>query len=432
MTLGTHHELDELGGGRFRHTQHLRPIAYHNGDGVLRRIVNDWVDGDQDSPHVVSDAPMRVRADGVGRRNIYPIPGNDEVYISVGRPWYQPSTWQTAPMNALTRQGNRLQSINTNYNLYLDHAGHFAKLGILLKGGFVPPNSRFAFPVSLVGLTRQGNTILHNGQPVMTLRRPVVYDWQNPDDERDITFNFGSFGSQTGVIFNLPDLTGMGLPLVDPTLTLQPGAADGLDTHTSEGNPTSNFGTNTAMQTNSLAGSRLRFLLKFDLSSLVGATVSSSVLSLWNTTLTANTRVIELYSILAANSGWTEGGATWNYALASSIRWAGDTGADGGADAGCTVAGTDHNGTLLGSFSYVGNDPIGTRYDVTLSASQVQAWVNGANYGMVSHRTSSNTISFATSDNATAANRPQLVTDYTLPAVAGRRLFTPAIPGIFG
>ena len=43
-------ETEELGGGRFRLTQHLRPIAYDDA-GTLRRIVSDWGDsGIQERP----------------------------------------------------------------------------------------------------------------------------------------------------------------------------------------------------------------------------------------------------------------------------------------------------------------------------------------------------------------------------------------------
>lgn len=436
--LATHYERESLGNGRYRHTQHLRPIAYQGGDGILRRIVNDWVDGDQDSPHVVSSAPMRVRADGVGRRNIYPIPGNDEVYISVGRPWYQPvGGWQVAPMNQLTRAGNRLQSINANYNLYLDHAGHFAKLGILLKGGFVPPNSRFAFPVSLVGLTRQGNTILYNGQPVMTLRRPVVYDHANPEDERAITFNFGTFGSQSGVIFNLPDMTGMSQPIVDPTLTLQPGAADGMDTWLTANRPNNNAGVSNLLIIggDGIVNQPLRSLLKFPVTDIPGGmTINDGMLTLYCVSEAATTDYgIGMHRSLVQ---WYEGNSndavpgagidasTWNNRNHNGpVAWTGGAGGGSGSDYAATATATT---TITGT---------GTTFDWDVTA-DIAAWYTGTatNHGWFSITPDENTIDsrkrLAASDGATASQRPKLVIEYTLPA--GRRIFASAFAGAFG
>lgn len=49
--LNAYAEIDELGGGQFRHTQHIRPIAYLQ-NGLYRRIVNDFVTGDANWPLV--------------------------------------------------------------------------------------------------------------------------------------------------------------------------------------------------------------------------------------------------------------------------------------------------------------------------------------------------------------------------------------------
>ena len=37
---GTHHDLDELGGGRFRLTQYLKPVRYETAGRVLMPITN--------------------------------------------------------------------------------------------------------------------------------------------------------------------------------------------------------------------------------------------------------------------------------------------------------------------------------------------------------------------------------------------------------
>lgn len=425
---------EDLGGGFFRTVLGLRPVNYLSG-GVYLPINNTWVDGDQDSPHIVEAAPLRVRADTVGRRNFYPIPGNDAAYISVGRPWaIIGGTWQPAPMNPLQRQGSRLQSINTNYNLYLDQAGYYAKLGILLKNGFVPTNNRFGFPVDLVGLTRTGNTLFHNGQPVLKLKVPVVYDWQNPDDVRPITFNFTSFGGQTGVVFILPDLTGMGLPLVDPTLTLQPGAADGVDTYIQENLATFNFGTATTLQVGqgATAGSKRRAQLRPDISALpAGATLTAASLTLHCVAEDAATDYnVGVHRALTAffegiRNGATpsEDGSTWNLRNHNgSVAWAG--GAGGGS-------GSDYAASATATVAITG---AGADFVFNVLA-DIQAWYTGTtNNGWWfvngSEGTTSSRKNFDSSDGATAGDRPELAITYSL--AAGRRVFTPAIPGIFG
>jgi len=201
-------------------------------------------------------------------------------------------------------------------------------------------------------------------------------------------------------------------------LTLQPAAAAGIDNYTIESNPSNNFGTDTVIKTRTDATFRRIGLLKFDVSSIAGQTVNSATLSLWNdSTATAN-RDFELNSILSANSAWTEAGSVWNFELASSDRWAGDTGGDGGTDAGCSVSGTDWNAVALGTFSYTANDPAGTEHQCSLTVSQVQDWVDGNNYGFVLRlTTAAQSFDFRSSDHATAGNRPKLVIDYGVAAI---------------
>lgn len=418
--LFSHGQHDDLGGGQFRTTLGLRPVNYLSG-GVYLPIANNWIDGDQDNPHVVSTSPLRVRADGAGRRNLYPIPGNDTVYISIGRPWYQPGGvgWAIVPLNPLERANNRLQSINGNYNLYLDHAGHYAKLGILLKNGFVPPNSRFAFPAELVGLTRQGSTILHNGQVVMTIRPPVVYDWQNPDDVRPITFQFTNFGGQPGVIFNLPNLAGMGLPLVDPTLTLQPGAGDGKDAFIQNVSTTANNGAATIWDTgeDNAAARVRRAFIQFDLSSIpAGATVVSSTFSPYLTAeFSDNATTLRLYRMIRA---WVEGTGN-NSASGDGVTWITYDGVNNWTAAGGFDP-ADCEQTGIGSRAFSATETLNEFKDFVLTPSAVQAWISGAftNNGLMLKADTelNNLYRFASSDHATAAIWPKLVTEYTLPA----------------
>src|SRR3990172_8574943 len=195
---------------------------------------------------------------------------------------------------------------------------------------------------------------------------------------------------------------------IDPTLTTQPDATAGIDSFTRENDPTSPTPTNISWSTNPAATNRRFNLAKFtDVDTIPdGSTVTAATLSIWNTSV--GSRSFTLNSILAANSGWVEG-LTWNYAAPSTIRWAGDAGSDGGTDAGCSVSGTDWNASALATFSTAG-EAAGTEYPISLDITQVQAWVDGGNYGILQRRTDAANVNFdfRSSDHTTAAERPEL------------------------
>ena len=171
-------ERESLGGGRYRSTIHLRPIAYLE-DGVYVRSVHDWADGDVTLPHLVTRAPLMCGVAVDGMRRIYPTRELDR-YLEIGAPYVKPAgSWVKVAMGAATRAANRITWHRAEADLSIVHAGHYVKLEIELLGGYVPPNSQFAFPVGLTGLTRSGSAILRDGVQVMSLRAPHVYDAAN-------------------------------------------------------------------------------------------------------------------------------------------------------------------------------------------------------------------------------------------------------------
>jgi len=190
------------------------------------------------------------------------------------------------------------------------------------------------------------------------------------------------------------------------TVTLQPSTGD---SQLSQGAATTNFGTATTIQVASQSGSQnKRILVKFDLSSIpANATINSANLTLFMTTAPSNNRT---YNAHRMTRDWTESQVTWNIAQ-TGTNW--------------TTAGGDYNGTATTSTT------TGTTNNVSLTwniQADVQAWVNGtSNYGtLIKDGTESSatarTATFASEENATSANRPQLVIDYTAP-------FTATLPG---
>ena len=200
-----------------------------------------------------------------------------------------------------------------------------------------------------------------------------------------------------------------------PTLTLQPGPTEGQDTDVYEGSPNTNYGTITTLGVRGFSGARNNILLKFDLSTLVGMTITSATLYLYGVGGLDGSGYVR--RILPANSGWTEG-ATWNYADGSAIRWAGDAASNGGSDAGCTQSGVDYSATPMGTISLT-VDPVGTENSLVLNATEFAAMV-AANHGMVIRDSSGGAVAkqVASSDyTAVTARRPKLVVEY---AYAGR------------
>jgi hypothetical protein len=206
------------------------------------------------------------------------------------------------------------------------------------------------------------------------------------------------------------------------TLTLQPDGAAGIDTHVRQNSANTNYATYQYEEACGYTGSKEHAFFKFDLSSLSGVTISDATLYLYGVG-GGNSNTLNIYRVLAASGGWTEANATWNYAVASSTRWAGDTGNDGGADAGGGVSGTDHSGTLMGTASF--SATAGAETSFALNVTEFAAMV-AANYGIIvkSGVTSYTVMQMASSDNATAARRPKLVVDYT-PAVTFRPWYAP-------
>lgn len=202
------------------------------------------------------------------------------------------------------------------------------------------------------------------------------------------------------------------------TLTIQPSAVAGIDTYLSRGAVDTNYGTGVTMAIRNIATTSARVtLIKFDLSGLpVGAVIISRTLYLYLGIAQSGGSVdATIHRILDANSAWTEAGATWNYAVASSIRWAGDAGGDGGADAGCSVSGIDYSAVQMGSFSVTDGDLVGKEYVISLGAEEFASMLV-SNNGLIILTASvyAGNTSFASSDHSTSGYHPKLVIDYVL------------------
>lgn len=206
-------------------------------------------------------------------------------------------------------------------------------------------------------------------------------------------------GVRTDVLNNMPD----GNLVFDPTLTTQPDGASGIDVTLRGSLPDTNYGTYTILGVNL---TYTRSLIKFDLSAIPnGSTIDAANFYSYHSGSGGHVfSSHNMYSILPANIGWTEMGATWNKRDGTN-NWAGSLG--------CSTIGTDYSNTVLGVLSGYTDDPTGTEYNVALNTSEVTGWLTN-NAGFIIIYTPGNSLpSVFSSDYSTASQRPKLVIQYT-------------------
>lgn len=204
------------------------------------------------------------------------------------------------------------------------------------------------------------------------------------------------------------------------TVSIQPDGTAGVDSFIESGSPTTNNGTSGVLQSgeSSTATSTFRALLKFDLSGIPPtATINSASLvvrlALAGTGRASNNRTHRLYRLKRA---WVEGQVTWNiYSTGNSWSTAGGFHLN------------DCEQTDCGTCSFATADALDAFKTFTLNAALIQGMVDGTftNNGFLWKADTENNDAYRSysSDDATAANRPELIIDYT--AAGGGQTITP-------
>lgn len=186
----------------------------------------------------------------------------------------------------------------------------------------------------------------------------------------------------------------------------------------SQTSATANFGASTLLLVGRLPDSGTQILsnslMRFDMSSLAGQTVSNATLRLYNTNNASQTAnvTVNVYEVASANGDWVEGTGTggtvngtsdWRFKIQNTGAWA-------GGQNGAGVAGTDYVNTLIGSATVV--DGTAGYVEFTLSASVIQNWITNPsqNYGIIltSPGAAQGAMAYFSSSEA-ASNGPQLV-----------------------
>ena len=436
--ISTHVDQTELGNGQFRNEINIKPIAFWQS-GVLQRAEQSWEDsGDGAMPHAVTRSPLRTRTANDARRRIYPIPDDDSSWLEIGQPFVKiGGTWTQVSLGTPTRSGKTITWTRPQTITTITHGIHFVKLEIELRNGFVPEDSMIAFPVNINGLTRSGTEIRKNGVPVMQLRPFVMFDAANEQDIRPIAHQFTNLNSQPYLLLTLPSLTGMTRPVIDPTLTLQPDGASGLDSFIGDYSPTTNFGTSDVIfvgDVNAGLNQAIRSMIRFDLSSLpLAATVTAATLSMFEYYASDSPGVgswaVGLRRLLR---DWIEAQVTWNiYSTGNNWTTAGAS-SNGNDRAASDSASLTLDGTAANAF---------VNWTSATLADDVQKMRSGVygNYGWLIQAPTIESPGVAqfggngwrSAEFATAAQRPQLVITYTLPT-AGRSFFVAPFQAPFG
>ncbi|MCD4825545.1 MAG: PEP-CTERM sorting domain-containing protein [Phycisphaerae bacterium] len=163
-------------------------------------------------------------------------------------------------------------------------------------------------------------------------------------------------------------------------------------------------------------------LLRFDITSLgsvsnLDITGAEIELSYQSDSIGTGSMVVYMYEILPANAGWVEGRgvgldvvsgeSTWNNRQHSSTAWAGS--------AGCSTAGTDYNGTAVGTVTLTDNGA-NAIFTITNAAmlNTLEDWADGTatNAGFVIFTSSTSRVSFDTTDTS-GGTAPKMTITYT-------------------
>lgn len=171
----------------------------------------------------------------------------------------------------------------------------------------------FQFPITLVGCTaqREGNSLVFYKNTIPVARIPAPYMEDAKGNFGEVTLTYDG----TSVTF-IPDaawLSSAVYPVtIDPTTTLQPDGAAGIDSYVNSYAAGSNFGSSASMYFGDLlAGTRIfRSLIKFgNLSIPANATVNNAILSLYKFDGSDGDTNLGCHAI---NQAWDELTVTWS------------------------------------------------------------------------------------------------------------------------
>lgn len=211
-------ELEDPDDGRRILIASVAPLHYQDGGAwsEIDTTVQDSADPAFDDE--VERAPYRVRVRD-GNRRVWPRRDVPDEWIDFGRPEFRRANGQYAaiPWDGRRREGASVVFYRADAELRVTFTGGRLKLELVLLSA--PASTRWRFPVSISGLTRQGARIVsdRDGETVATVAPFTLTDAAGT--ERAVAGTFGSHPTYQGAYTIQPDLTGLTYPVtIDPTI----------------------------------------------------------------------------------------------------------------------------------------------------------------------------------------------------------------------
>lgn len=397
-------EVESLGEDRYRHVQHIRPIAYRNQHGHLRRIQNTLAStGNHAFPLGVDElVQFRIRTRLAGNAPLLHF-GRRDTFVRL-------TPLDTNNVNGHVTDPHVFEYPNAwnNADLRFSVANHILCKEVLLHKGH--PAS-FAFRIDA-----------HAGLDLDTLQtadfRILPPALAHPDpghDEIALTWSVATQGRFHVLRCHLPpgDFSGW---ILDPNLLCRPAAEAGKDTTVRRDNQDKNYGT-ANLHPQPPGADQRNALIQYDLTSIpAGSTITAAYWRGFH--MYSGSQDITLHRVLPAND-WVELEATWNIRK-TGTNWAGGDG-DGDADDGCNVSGTDYDATHA---AYLDDSTTGWK-TYTLDANglaDVSAWVDNPsdNNGFVILVGGGGSPAICSSDYPNSNYHPYFSVDYIpAPSVGG-------------
>ena len=413
-----YHDPDTQDEGTFTQEISGADVSYQDEGGIWRQLVEDWeTDGADGFSFRASRMNHKVRFDSIGAWRWYPRRNVETEYLILNRPqcWLTATKrWGNLLVNGISREGKDITITSVRKVTRVIHSRwNGIKTDWILEDASAP--TRFRQKIDLVGITEVDGVLYGaDGERLASLMPTTATDANGAELACTGTYSGGY------VEFSA-DVTGAAFPVVvDPDY----GCGDGGDTMVGHSSVTlRNYGA-TVQQMH-----HFNTLYRFILSSIPSGSICSACsIAL---TVTANeytgdgSSTLSFFKVTDANGDWVEGTkdsdtagegepcyAYKKYSATTPTNWAGS--------AGMTTAGTDYVNTVLGSFTWLHNETVGTQKSATFNASGlsvIQSWFGEAtNNGLVAVTTAGYNFRSpysAFAEHATASYRPVLTVTYT-------------------
>ncbi len=399
-TAKAKHYRDDVS-GLYRAVLTLHDQHYHDGS-AWQEVDEAIVDDATRTGYIAKADRMRhaVWFGSGGERAWYPRREVTTEYVTAGKPdYWTGSRWRAWNLTGLVRGTNAVTWETADYRVTLTSIWRRVKLEIVLKTTAAP--TRIRFPLALTGLAFSGWDLLSGSERVGSIDPPTAADATGAVVPISASY--------TGGYYELALTPGAAVyPItVDPTFTDGNGGDinTAMDTYMAQWSPTSGLDGESSLQTIANGTSLQRALIQFDLSSIAASAACVSAALSLRAIVLDGAGAGAAHSVYPVYRPWTETGACWNYYAGTSV-W---------GTAGCADTVNDRAATACGTFNAPATAP--NTVTCNLNTDTVQSWFgSNTNHGLLikaDSETAWDRVCYASSDNGTAADRPQLVVEWT-------------------